>query len=64
MPTYIDSNFGAYEIQDEDDIAFYHDVQRRSVMKKCQRCKRRVKLLPDYAYCDSCTTIIERGGDY
>lgn len=65
MPrTYIDSNFGTWDIQDEDDVAFYHDVQRKSVRKKCQGCNRMVKIPPHYAYCDSCATKIERGMDY
>jgi uncharacterized OB-fold protein len=64
MPTYIDDNFGTWDMRDEDDVAFYRDVQRRSVKKKCQGCGRSVKILPDYAYCDSCATKIECGMDY
>lgn len=61
--TYVDDNFGTYEIEDEDDIEFYRDVQRRSVKKKCQGCGQTKKLLPDYAYCNSCADKLERGGD-
>jgi hypothetical protein len=60
-PTYYDDNFGHYEIQDEDDVAFYHKVQRESVWKNCQRCDRRVKLRPDYGICNSCADKAERG---
>lgn len=60
-PTYIDDNFGTYDIEDEDDVEFYHDVQRRSVEKTCEGCGRRVRLLPDYAYCDSCANKREHG---
>jgi hypothetical protein len=64
MPrSYYDDNFGFYDIQDEDDIAFYHEMQRISVRKKCQGCGRMVKIKPDYAYCNSCATRLEQGGD-
>ena len=63
MPTYYDENYGFYEVDDPDVVEFYHDVQRRSVEKKCQGCGRMVRILPEYAYCDGCATIIERGGD-
>ena len=58
--SYYDDNFGHYEIEDDDDVAFYHEMQRQSVLKKCQGCGREVRLKPDYAYCNSCATKIER----
>ena len=61
--SYYDDNFGHYEIEDDDDVAFYHEMQRQSVLKKCQGCGREVRLKPDYAYCNSCATKIERGFD-
>lgn len=61
--TYYDDNFGCYDIQDEDDIEFYNSMQRKSRRKKCQGCGRMVKISPDYAYCNSCADIMERGGD-
>jgi hypothetical protein len=61
--SYYDDNFGHYEIEDEDDVEFYHQVQRESVTKKCQGCGRKVKLRPDYAYCNSCADARERGYD-
>jgi len=61
--TYVDDNYGTYDIQDEDDIEFYNQVQRESVRKKCQGCGRMVRLRPDYAICDSCANKLERGGD-
>jgi hypothetical protein len=65
MPrSYYDDNFGHYDIRDEDDVAFYHEMQRQSVWKECRRCGRRVKLRRDYAICNSCADAIERGGDY
>lgn len=61
--TYCDENFGTYEIRDEEDIEFYRETQQRSVRKKCQGCGRTVKILPDYAYCDSCARKREQGFD-
>jgi hypothetical protein len=61
--SYYDDNFGHYEIEDEDDVEFYHQVQRESVTKKCQGCGRKVKLRPDYAYCTSCADKRECGYD-
>ena len=61
--TYCDDNFGVWDIQDDSDLDFYHQVQRESVVKKCQGCGRRVKLRPDYGYCNSCADKRERGFD-
>lgn len=61
--TYYDDNFGCYAVDSEDDVAFYRENQRRSRRKKCQGCGRMVKLLPDYAYCNSCVERRERGGE-
>lgn len=64
MAVYYDDNYGHYDIRDEDDIAFYHQVQAMSVWKKCKRCGRRVKIRKDYAICNSCADAAERGLDY
>ena len=64
MPGYYDDNFGWWEdMDDEDAIDFYHRVQAESVWKTCEGCGKRVKLRPDYGICNSCATILERGGD-
>ena len=60
---FYDDNFGFYDIQDEDDERFYHQMQRESVWKKCAGCGRKVKIRPDYGYCNSCCETLERGGD-
>ena len=65
MRSYYDSNYGHWDMEDgQDDVDFYHDVQRRSVTKTCQGCRTRAKILPQYAYCDSCATKIENGWDF
>ena len=65
MPrSYYDDNFGCWEINDEDDIAFYHQVQRESRLRKCHSCGRLVRLRPDYAICNRCMEFHELGGDH
>lgn len=72
-PTYHDDNFGHWDGMDpgdpdyEDNVRFYHQVQAESVEKTCDGCGRRVKLRPDYGYCNSCADAIESGfgvGEY
>jgi hypothetical protein len=62
--SYYDDNFGHYDIRDESDIEFYREVQRRSVVKTCQGCGQKVRLMPQYGYCDSCATKREQGWDF
>jgi hypothetical protein len=63
MPTYYDDNFGEYEIHDQDDIDFYHQMQEMSEEKECRGCGRTVRIKYDYAYCNSCADKRERGWD-
>lgn len=64
MRTYYDDNFGHWDIEDEEDLEFYHQVQRESVLKTCKRCGGEFMLRPDYAICNSCADDMERGLDY
>ena len=64
MAKYFDDNFGEWDIQSEDDVTFYHEVQKTNVSKKCDRCGRMVMLQPHYSVCNSCADAIERGVDY
>lgn len=61
---FYDDNFGHYNIESEDDIEFYFQVQKESVWKECKQCGRRVKLRKDYAICNSCASHNERFGGY
>lgn len=63
MTGYYDDNFGWYEIEGEEDVEFYQQMQATNVEKQCQGCGRMVRIQPDYAYCNSCATIIEQGGE-
>jgi len=64
MSIYMDDNFGVWEDMGDPDMRdFYFRVQRESVVKTCEGCGRKVKLRPDYGYCNGCAGILERGGD-
>jgi hypothetical protein len=63
MPTYYDDNFGHYEIEGPEDVEFYFSVQARSTEKTCDGCGQRVKLMPQYGYCNACATKREQGWD-
>lgn len=64
MTGYYDDNFGAWEdMDDPDNRAFYDQVQKTNVRKKCQGCGRMVRIQPQYAYCNSCADKLERGLD-
>lgn len=64
MPrSYYDDNYGHWDdMDDPDNQAFYLQVQKDSVRKKCQGCGRMVKIRRDYAICNSCAEREERGG--
>lgn len=59
---YYDDNFGEWhDMDDPDNRKFYEHVQKKSRLKICSICGRRVKLLPQYDKCNSCTEKLERG---
>ena len=70
MSGYYDDNFGHWDGMEpghpdyEDNLEFYKRTQRESVEKKCQGCLRTVRIMPHYAYCDSCATAREQGIDF
>ena len=64
MASYYDDNFGHYEIQDEEDVEFYHKMQAESEWKACARCEQKVFMSYRYAICDSCAEAQERGLQY
>ena len=66
MSAYYDDNFGFYNTEDDhyEAVSFYRENQRRSVLKTCVCCGRKVKLLPQYNKCNSCCERIESGWQY
>jgi hypothetical protein len=61
MASYYDDNFGEWHIEDEEEMAFYRQVQAESIEKECEDCGRKVRLRPHYGICNSCADRIERG---
>ena len=60
--TYYDDNFGRWEdMNDPEMVEFYRGVQKRSVVKICVLCNRKVKILPQYDKCDGCMVQLENG---
>ena len=50
-------------MDDPDMLAFYLQVQATNVEKECQGCGNRVRIQPQYAYCNRCADARERGID-
>jgi len=61
---YYDDNFGEWDIEGEDDIRFYFQVQEENVLKTCVICGREVMLRPEYDKCNSCMEQMERMGGW
>jgi hypothetical protein len=61
MATIYEHNFGFWEIDGQVEQAFFEYVQRQSVQKICNRCERRVRLMPAKTLCASCASALECG---
>ena len=59
--TVYEYNFGFWEIDGQVEQAFFEYVQRQSVQRTCDRCERRVRLMPSKTLCASCVTALEFG---
>ena len=60
-----DDNFGHWHGSDDAETRhFYRRVQRTNVAKVCKGCGNKVRIQPQYAYCNSCADVIERGGEF
>jgi hypothetical protein len=60
MATYYDDNFGHYNIESEEDIEFYHEVQKNSVRTICRQCGGVFMLKRGYNLCNGCADANER----
>jgi hypothetical protein len=56
-----DDNFGFWNIDGQEEQAFFDYVQGQSVQKICVRCQHRVRLTPPKTLCASCVTALECG---
>ncbi len=61
MAAVYDDNFGFWDIDEEEEQAFFDYVQRQSVQRTCERCERCVRLIPPKTICASCVTALEYG---
>jgi hypothetical protein len=61
MAAVYEDNFGFWDIDGQEEQAFFVDVQRQSVQKTCDRCDRSVRLMPSKTLCASCVTALECG---
>jgi hypothetical protein len=61
MAAVYEDNFGFWDIDGQEEQAFFEDVQRQSVKKTCDRCDRPVRLIPSKTQCASCVTALECG---
>jgi hypothetical protein len=59
--TIYEHNFGFWEIDGQVEQAFFEYIQRQSVEKTCDRCERRVRLMPPKTLCASCVSALECG---
>jgi len=61
MAIFVDDNFGTWDMEEEGAEDFYREIQKTNIRKKCDGCRRWVKIQPHYGYCNSCATKIEQG---
>lgn len=60
--TYYDDNFGKWEDMDDwEQLEFYHRTQLTNVKKVCVDCGRTVFIKKDYECCNRCADNRERG---
>jgi hypothetical protein len=59
--TIYEHNFGFWEIDGPVEQAFFEYIQRQSVQKTCDRCERRVRLMPPKTLCAICVGALECG---
>jgi hypothetical protein len=61
MPADYDDNFGFWDVDGQEEQAFFDYVQSQSVRKTCDRCDRPAWLIPSKTLCASCVGALECG---
>ena len=56
-----EDNFGFWDLDEPEELAFFHHVQRQSVGAVCKRCERIVHLMPPRIFCAPCASALECG---
>ena len=59
MATSYEDNFGFWEIACPEEHAFFEHVKSQSFRAICQRCERRVRLMPAKTMCAPCVAALE-----
>lgn len=61
MAAVYEDNFGFWDIDGQEEQAFFEHVLSQSVEKTCERCQRPARLMPAKTLCASCVTALECG---
>ena len=61
MVAVYDDNFGFWEIDGSEELAFFAHVQSQSVRTICERCEGLARLMPTKAICAPCVSALECG---
>jgi hypothetical protein len=61
MAAVYEDNFGFWEIDSREELAFFSHVQSQSIRVTCQRCKRSVRLMRTKTVCSPCVSALECG---
>ena len=56
-----EDNFGFWDIDEPEELAFFEHVQRQSVFIACERCERSVRLISSKTLCATCVSALECG---
>ena len=56
-----EDNFGFWNLDEPEELAFFHHVQRQSVRAVCKRCEGVVRLMPPKIFCAPCASALECG---
>jgi hypothetical protein len=56
-----EDNFGFWDLDDPEELAFFDHVRRQSVRMVCKRCERIVCLMSPKIFCAPCASALECG---
>ena len=56
-----EDNFGFWDLDEPEELAFFRHVQRQSVRAVCNRCERTVHLMQPKIICAPCASALECG---
>jgi hypothetical protein len=61
MAAVYEDNFGFWDIDAPEERAFFEFIKGQSAYVNCERCQRRVGLIPSKTLCASCVCAVECG---